>query len=58
MDFIEDAYPQSGYSLLHPDPVHRAFMRVASSTLIDGFNMAFFKIFMKRTYEKADFEAL
>jgi hypothetical protein len=38
MDYIEDAYPESGYSLLHPDPVQRAFMRIASTTLIDGFN--------------------
>jgi len=58
MDYLEDAYPDSGYSLLHPDPVKRAFMRIASTTLIDGFNMAWFKIFMKKVYDEADFKAL
>jgi len=58
MDYLEDAYPESGYSLLHPDPVNRAFMRIASTTLIDGFNMAWFKIFMKKVYDEADFKAL
>ncbi len=58
LDYIEDAYPGQGYSLLHPDPVKRAFMRIASSSLIDGFNMAWFKIFMKKVYDEADFKAL
>ena len=45
VDFAEDAYPESGYSILPEDPVVRAKMRLAFP-LIDGFNQAYYPIYL------------
>ena len=57
MDFVEDAYPGQGYSLLPEDPVKRAHMRVAIN-LVDNVNGAWYPIYMKKANEEADFKNL
>ncbi|TNV76543.1 hypothetical protein FGO68_gene7124 [Halteria grandinella] len=57
MEFAEEAYPGSGFSLLPEDPVARAKVR-AGSLLLDGFNAAYFPIYLKKTYDEADFVKL
>ena len=57
MDFIEDAFPSSGYSLLPEDSVKRAHMRAAIN-LVDNINGAWYPIYMKKAYEEADFKVL
>lgn len=57
MDFVEEAYPGQGYSLLPEDPVQRAHMRVAVN-LVDNFNGAWYPIYMKKGYVEADFKNL
>lgn len=57
MDFVEDAYPKSGYSLLPADPVQRAIMRIAIA-LVDDANTAWFPIYMKKGYDEGLFKTL
>lgn len=57
MDFAEDAYPTSGFSLLPEDPVLRAKIRIGT-VLLDGYNQAYFPIYFKKTYDEADFVKL
>ena len=57
MDFVEDAYPGQGYSMLPEDPVKRAHMRVAVA-LVDNVNGAWFPIYMKKAYDEGDFKIL
>lgn len=47
MDFVEDAYPSEGYSLLPADPVLRAKMRLGIA-LTDAYGSAYFPIYMKK----------
>lgn len=47
MDFVEDAYPSQGYSLLPADPVLRAKMRLGIA-LTDAFGSAYFPIYLKK----------
>ena len=47
MDFVEDAYPDQGYSTLATDPVKRAQLRVAFS-LVDALNGPYYLIPTKR----------
>ena len=57
MDFIEDAYPGQGYSLLPEDPVKRAYMRIAIN-YVDSLNGVWYPIYFKKTYDEADFKNL
>lgn len=57
MDFVEDAFPEQGYSLLPTDPVQRAHVRLGTA-LVDAFNGAWWPIYMKKAYDEADFKAL
>ena len=57
MDYVEDAYPTQGYSLLPSDPVLRAQMRLAIP-IMEAVGAAWFPIVMKRRYEEPDFVKL
>ena len=57
MDFLEDAYPGQGYSLLPEDPVKRAFMRIAIN-LVENLNSVWYPIYFKKAYDEADFKNL
>ncbi len=57
MEYIEDAFPGQGYSLLPEDPAKRAHMRVAIN-LIDGVNGAWYPIYMKKGADEADIKGL
>ena len=57
MDFVEDAYPTSGYSLLPADPVVRAKMRIAIAQ-VDGLNAAYYPILMKKAGNEDDYKKL
>jgi glutathione S-transferase len=57
MDYVEDAYPTTGFSLLPKDPVTRAKMRLGIN-LLDGYSQAFYPIYMKKAYDEADFVKL
>lgn len=47
MEFVEDAYPTQGYSLLPADPILRAKMRLGIA-LTDAFGAAYFPIYLKK----------
>ena len=47
MEYVEEAYPDQGYSTLPRDPVERAQLRLAS-LLIDQVQGAYYAIYMKR----------
>ena len=57
MDYIEDAYPEQGYSLLPADPVLRAQNRIAYS-LIDGLTGAWYPLYFNRGKDEAGFKLL
>lgn len=57
MEYVEDAYPESGYSLLPSDPVLRAKMRIAIP-LVDNFNSSWWPILFKKSYAEEDFAKL
>ena len=57
MEFLEDAYPVQGYSLLPEDPVKRALMRVAFP-IADAIMSAWYPIYMKKGYDEEAFKNL
>lgn len=57
MDYIEDAYPDQGYSMLPTDPVLRAQNRIAYN-LVDGLNNAWYPMYFKRSGDEAGFKLL
>lgn len=57
MDYIEDAYPDQGYSLLPADPVLRAQNRLGYS-LVEALNGAYYPLYFKRAYDEAGFKTL
>jgi glutathione S-transferase len=57
MDYIEEAYPDQGYSFLPADPVLRAKNRIAYN-LIDGLNGAWYPMYFKKSADEAGIKAL
>ena len=57
MDFIEDSYPDQGYSFLPADPVQRAQNRLGYS-LVEALNGAWYPLYMKKAYDEAGFKVL
>ncbi|TNV76667.1 hypothetical protein FGO68_gene10363 [Halteria grandinella] len=57
MEFVEEAFPTSNFSLLPEDPVLRAKMRIAVLN-IDAYIPAYYGILIKRVYDEADFVKL
>ena len=57
MDYIEDAYPTQGYSLLPADPVVRARMRLASA-LSDASMMTSFPLYLKKKTTEEEAKAI
>jgi glutathione S-transferase len=57
MDYIEDAYPDQGYSMLPADPVLRAQNRLGYS-LVEALNGAWYALYFKKAYDEAGFKLL
>ena len=57
MDYAEEAYPSSGYSILPSDPVDRAQMRLAVP-IADSFSGQWSQIVAKREYIETDYVIL
>ena len=57
MDYIEDAYPDQGYSLLPADPVLRAQNRIGYS-LVDGIINTWYPLYFKRACDEAGLKLL
>lgn len=48
LDYVEEAYPEQGYSILPIDPVQRAQVRIAVATLVDPLLGPFYVIYGKK----------
>jgi len=57
MDYVEEAYPDQGYSLLPKDPVLRAKMRIGTN-LVDALNGAWFPLYMKKSFPAEEFKPI
>jgi glutathione S-transferase len=53
MDYAEEAYPDKGYSMLHPDPVKRALARNAEAISSKLFE-AFYKMHIRKAVDEAE----
>ena len=57
MEFVEEAYPTQGYSLLPADPVVRARMRLGIN-LVDGLLGAYDQIYLKKSTNEEEVKPL
>ena len=55
MEYVEEAYPSQGYSLLPDDAVKRAFMRLGTAH-VEAVGGAWYAIVVKKAYVEEDFK--